>query len=134
MGQAEVIIWSRAGSRKCSGRFINASAQAGRLAEHLGVSRAVPKETSTKRALESVGDPQTRRGARRQDVLGLFVVSMRTAIKGTMDVCRCRHTHRVVAVLMLGIVQLPKGMFFSSSLFSVGGPSSADFPSAPYPK
>lgn len=45
-------------------------------------------------------------------VLGVFVVSMRAAIKGTMDVCRFRHTHRIVAVLMLGIVLLAKGMFY----------------------
>ncbi|MEZ0218287.1 MAG: CopD family copper resistance protein [Rariglobus sp.] len=45
-------------------------------------------------------------------VLGVFVISMRAAIKGTMDVCRFRHTHRIVAVLMLGIVLLAKGMFY----------------------
>lgn len=45
-------------------------------------------------------------------VLGVFVVSMRAAIKGTMDVCRFRHTHRIVALLMLGIALLAKGMFY----------------------
>lgn len=45
-------------------------------------------------------------------VLGVFIVSMRTAIKGTMDVCRFRYTHRIVAGLMLGIVLLAKGMFY----------------------
>lgn len=45
-------------------------------------------------------------------VLGVFIVSMRAAIKGTMDVCRFRYTHRIVAILMLGIVLLAKGMFY----------------------
>ena len=45
-------------------------------------------------------------------VLSVFVISMRAAIKGTMDVCRFRHTHRIVATLMLGIVLLAKGMFY----------------------
>lgn len=45
-------------------------------------------------------------------VLGVFVASLRSALKGTMDVCRFRHTHRIVAVLMLGIVLLAKGMFY----------------------
>lgn len=45
-------------------------------------------------------------------VLGVFVISMRAALKGTMDVCRFRYTHRIVAGLMLGIVLLAKGMFY----------------------
>jgi hypothetical protein len=45
-------------------------------------------------------------------VLGIFVASLRASIKGTMDLCRFRYTHRIVAVLMLGIVLLAKGMFY----------------------
>lgn len=45
-------------------------------------------------------------------VLGVFVASMRAARRGTMDPCRFRHTHRIVAILMLGIAFLAKGMFF----------------------
>jgi hypothetical protein len=45
-------------------------------------------------------------------VLGVFVASMRAARRGTMDVCRFRHTHRIVASIMLGIVLLAKGMFY----------------------
>jgi len=45
-------------------------------------------------------------------VLGVFVSAIRASIKGTMDVCRFRHTHRIVAGLMLGIVLLAKGMFY----------------------
>ncbi len=45
-------------------------------------------------------------------VLGVFVSALRAARKGTMDVCRFRHTHRIVGALMLGIVLLAKGMFF----------------------
>lgn len=45
-------------------------------------------------------------------VLSVFVASMRAALKGTMDVCRFRYTHRIVAGLMLGIVLLAKGMFY----------------------
>lgn len=45
-------------------------------------------------------------------VLGVFIASMRAARRGTMDVCRFRHTHRVVACVMLGIVLLAKGMFY----------------------
>lgn len=45
-------------------------------------------------------------------VLGVFVASMRAARRGTMDVCRFRYTHRIVATLMLGIVLLAKGMFY----------------------
>lgn len=45
-------------------------------------------------------------------VLGVFVSAMRAARKGAMDVCRFRHTHRVVGAIMLGIVLLAKGMFY----------------------
>lgn len=45
-------------------------------------------------------------------VLGIFIASIRAATRGTMDPCRFRHTHRVVAVLMLAIVLLAKGMFY----------------------
>jgi uncharacterized protein len=45
-------------------------------------------------------------------VLGVFVASVRASIKGTMDPCRFRYTHRIVAVLMLAIVILAKGMFY----------------------
>ncbi|GAB1488265.1 membrane protein [Opitutaceae bacterium] len=45
-------------------------------------------------------------------VLGVFVGAIRASIKGTMDPCRFRYTHRVVAALMLGIVLLAKGMFY----------------------
>ncbi len=45
-------------------------------------------------------------------VLGVFTTSIRAARKGTMDLCRFRHTHRIVAGLMLGIVLLAKGMFY----------------------
>ena len=45
-------------------------------------------------------------------VLGVFTAAMRAAAKGTMDPCRFRHTHRIVATLMLGIVLLAKGMFY----------------------
>ena len=45
-------------------------------------------------------------------VLGVFVSALRAARKGTMDLCRFRHTHRVVGAVMLGIVLLAKGMFY----------------------
>lgn len=45
-------------------------------------------------------------------VLGIFVAAMRASIAGTMDPCRFRYTHRIVAVLMLAIVLLAKGMFY----------------------
>lgn len=45
-------------------------------------------------------------------VLGVFVSAMRAARKGTMDPCRFKYTHRIVAGLMLGIVLLAKGMFY----------------------
>lgn len=45
-------------------------------------------------------------------VLGVFVSAMRAARKGTMDVCRFRHTHRIVGSIMVAIVLLAKGMFY----------------------
>ena len=45
-------------------------------------------------------------------VLVVFVTSMRAMRQGRMDLCRFRHTHRIVAGLMLGIVLLAKGMFY----------------------
>lgn len=45
-------------------------------------------------------------------VLGIFISAIRASFKGTMDVCRFRYTHRIVAVLMLGIVLLAKGMYY----------------------
>ncbi len=45
-------------------------------------------------------------------VLGVFLASMRAARKGALDPCRFRHTHRVVAGIMLGIVLLAKGMIY----------------------
>lgn len=45
-------------------------------------------------------------------VLGVFVTAIRASIKGTMDPCRFKYTHRIVAVLMLAIVLLAKGMFY----------------------
>jgi hypothetical protein len=45
-------------------------------------------------------------------VLGVFVVSIRASLRGTMDPCRFRHTHRLVLALMAGIVILAKLMFY----------------------
>lgn len=45
-------------------------------------------------------------------VLGIFVSAIRASIKGTMDPCRFKYTHRIVAVLMLAIVLLAKGMYY----------------------
>lgn len=45
-------------------------------------------------------------------VLGVFVSAMRAARRGTMDICRFRHTHRIVGALMLGIVLLAKGILY----------------------
>lgn len=45
-------------------------------------------------------------------VLGIFISAIRASFKGTMDLCRFRYTHRVIAVLMLAIVLLAKGMFY----------------------
>lgn len=45
-------------------------------------------------------------------VLGVFVNAMWASRRGSMDVCRFRHTHRVVLGLMIGIVFLAKTMFY----------------------
>lgn len=44
-------------------------------------------------------------------VLGVFINAMWASRHGRMDVCRFRHTHRVVLALMIGIVFLAKAMF-----------------------
>lgn len=45
-------------------------------------------------------------------VLGVFINAMWAMRQARMDVCRFRHTHRIVLVLMIGIVFLAKTMFF----------------------
>lgn len=45
-------------------------------------------------------------------VLGVFVNAMWAMRHGKMDVCRFRHTHRIVLGLMVGIVFLAKTMFY----------------------
>lgn len=45
-------------------------------------------------------------------VLGVFVNAMWAMRRGKMDVCRFKHTHRVVLALMVGIVFLAKTMFY----------------------
>ena len=45
-------------------------------------------------------------------VLGVFAFAIRASMKGTMNPCQFRYTHRLVAGLMLGIVLLAKGMFY----------------------
>jgi hypothetical protein len=45
-------------------------------------------------------------------VLGVFVNAMLAMRSGRMDVCRFRHTHRIVLGLMVGIVFLAKTMFY----------------------
>jgi len=42
----------------------------------------------------------------------VFVNAMWAMRNGKMDVCRFRHTHRVVLGLMVGIVFLAKTMFY----------------------
>lgn len=44
-------------------------------------------------------------------VLGVFIATMWAMLHGRMSVCRFRHTHRIVLVLMIGIVFLAKAMF-----------------------
>ncbi len=44
-------------------------------------------------------------------VLGVFVSTLWAALRGRLDSCRFRHTHRIVLALMAGIVFLAKGMF-----------------------
>jgi hypothetical protein len=45
-------------------------------------------------------------------VLAIFASAIRASFKGTMNPCRFKYTHRIVAVLMLAIVLLAKGMFY----------------------
>lgn len=45
-------------------------------------------------------------------VLAVFVNAMWAMRHGKMDVCRFRHTHRIVLALMVGIVFLAKTMFY----------------------
>jgi hypothetical protein len=45
-------------------------------------------------------------------VLGVFVNAMWASRHGQMDVCRFRHTHRIVLGLIVGIVFLAKTMFY----------------------
>jgi hypothetical protein len=45
-------------------------------------------------------------------VLGVFINAMWAMRHGKMDVCRFKHTHRVVLALMVGIVFLAKTMFY----------------------
>lgn len=45
-------------------------------------------------------------------VLGVFINAMWAMRHGKMDVCRFKHTHRIVLALMVGIVFLAKTMFY----------------------
>lgn len=45
-------------------------------------------------------------------VLGVFINAMWASRHGRMDVCRFRHTHRIVLGLMVCIVFLAKTMFY----------------------
>ena len=45
-------------------------------------------------------------------VLGVFVNATWASLRGKMDMCRFRHTHRLVLALMAGIVFLAKTMFY----------------------
>lgn len=45
-------------------------------------------------------------------VLGVFVSAVRASRRGKMDICRFRNTHRVVFVMMVGIVFIAKTMRF----------------------
>jgi hypothetical protein len=46
-------------------------------------------------------------------VLAVFVGAVRAGLRGTMDPCRFRHTHRIVLAMMVGIVVLAKLMFYA---------------------
>jgi len=46
-------------------------------------------------------------------VLAVFVSAIRAGLRGTMDPCRFRNTHRIVLALMVGIVVLAKLMFYA---------------------
>lgn len=45
-------------------------------------------------------------------VLAVFIGAVRAGLRGGMDPCRFRHTHRIVLGLMVGIVVLAKLMFY----------------------
>lgn len=45
-------------------------------------------------------------------VLAVFVGAIRAGLRGGMDPCRFRHTHRIVLALMVAIVVLAKLMFY----------------------
>jgi len=45
-------------------------------------------------------------------VLGVFINAMWAMRRGRMDVCRFRHTHRMMLGLMAGIVFLAKTMLY----------------------
>lgn len=45
-------------------------------------------------------------------VLGVFISAIRAGMRGVMDPCRFRYTHRIVLSLMIGIVILAKLMFY----------------------
>lgn len=45
-------------------------------------------------------------------VLAVFIGAIRAGMHGGMNPCRFRHTHRVILVLMVGIVALAKLMFY----------------------
>ena len=44
-------------------------------------------------------------------VLGVFASTVWASLRGRLDPCRFRHTHRLVLALMTGIVFLAKAMF-----------------------
>lgn len=46
-------------------------------------------------------------------VLAVFVQAVWAGWRGRMDVCRFRRTHRIVVVMMAGIVILAKTMFYA---------------------
>ena len=46
-------------------------------------------------------------------VLAVFVGAIRAGLRGSMDPCRFRNTHRIVLALMAGIVVLAKLMFYA---------------------
>jgi hypothetical protein len=45
-------------------------------------------------------------------VLGVFVNAVWAGLRGRMNACRFRHTHRIVLAMMVGIVFLAKTMFY----------------------
>jgi hypothetical protein len=54
-------------------------------------------------------------------VLGVFINAMWASRHGRMDVCRFRHTHRIVLGLMIGIVFQAKTMFYLWAAISSRG-------------